>query len=188
MKIKISCVLISTILFFGSFSVAVGQNVIIQPDKDMNQTLLYEQETLNQESDDLSSLILQVKESLVVNYISSLVAFGPRVTGTPACENAGNYIASTFNGMGLDVEIKPWNNGGYQGDNIEATLEGEDSSSDQIYIVCAHYDSVSGSPGADDNAAGTAAVMACAKVMSEYSFSHTVRFVTFSGEEQGLLG
>jgi len=30
--------------------------------------------------------------------------------------------------------------------------------------------------------------MAAAKVMSQYTFNHTVRFVTFSGEEQGLLG
>ena len=140
------------------------------------------------QSIDLTSLIIQITESTVTNYIQTLTGFGPRVTGSSACYDAGDYIANVFNGMGLDVRIQEWSYGSYQGNNIEATLEGEDMESNEVYLVCAHYDSVPGSPGADDNAAGTAAVLASAKVLSNYLFSHTVKFVAFSGEEQGLLG
>lgn len=186
MNLKKISIFIAFLFIVGSISAggSLAFVIIEQPDQ---STLLLHQSSLD-DSEDLTGLIIQVKESVVLGYIASLVGFGPRVTGTGACDDAGNYIASTMSGMGLDVEMLPWSNGGYQGFNVEATLEGEDESSDEIYIVCAHYDSVSGSPGADDNAAGTAAVMACASVMSQYSFSHTVRFVAFSGEEQGLLG
>jgi len=140
------------------------------------------------ESIDLTGLIIQITESTVIDYIQALTDFGPRVTGSSACYNAGDYIANVFNTMGLDVRIQEWSYGSYHGNNIEATLQGENQTSNEVYLVCGHYDSVPGSPGADDNAAGTAAVLASAKIMSNYMFSHTVKFVAFSGEEQGLLG
>lgn len=140
------------------------------------------------ESVDLTTLIIQITESTVTNYIQTLTGFGPRRTGTSQCNDAGDWIAGVFNGMGLDVRIQQWSSSGYSGNNIEATLPGVDESSDEVYLIVAHYDTVSGSPGADDNAAGTAAVLASAQVMSQYMFSHTVKFVAFSGEEQGLLG
>ena len=58
---------------------------------------------------------------------------------------------------------------------------------DNIYIVGAHYDSVS-NPGADDNASGVAAVMEMARVLAPYSFDCTLHFVAFDGEEDGLWG
>jgi len=90
--------------------------------------------------------------------------------------------------MGLDARKQEWENGNTGGANIEATIHGIDEESDEIYIICAHYDSVYGSPGADDDGSGTAAVIAAAKLMSSYAFNNTVKFVAFSGEEQGLWG
>jgi hypothetical protein len=71
---------------------------------------------------------------------------------------------------------------------VEATLEGVDSTSDKIFLVVGHYDTVSGSPGADDNAAGTSVTLAAAEVLNDYSFNHTIRFLAVDGEEQGLYG
>ncbi|MFQ6105147.1 MAG: M28 family peptidase [Candidatus Glassbacteria bacterium] len=139
-------------------------------------------------NEDIIELIEQIDESTALTYIEGLVSFGPRVTGTPACDDAGDYIYDEFADMGLEVRYHYWSNGGYSGNNIEATLPGVDPSSDEIYIICGHYDSVSGCPGADDNASGTAATMVAAEIMSQYAFNHTVRFVAFSGEEQWMLG
>jgi len=139
-------------------------------------------------SGNLDGLIWQIDESLVGDYVLALEGFGPRVTGTSTCYAAGDYIYNVFQGMDLDVRKHHWVSGSYDGDNIEATIHGEDTSSDEIYVVCAHYDSVPGSPGADDNGVGTAAVLAAAEVMSQFKWNHTIRFVTFSGEEQGLFG
>ena len=124
----------------------------------------------------------------MLGYLENLTSFGPRVTATSACDDSGEYIYNEFNDMGLDVRKHEWAYEDLYGDTIEATLHGVNESSDEIYIICAHYDSVPGSPGADDDGSGTAAVLIAAEIMSQYVFDHTIRFVTFSGEEQGLYG
>jgi hypothetical protein len=43
-------------------------------------------------------------------------------------------------------------------------------------------------PGVTDDGSGTACVMELARVLSQYQFEKTIVFVTFAGEEQGLLG
>jgi hypothetical protein len=90
--------------------------------------------------------------------------------------------------MGLEVRYHNWIYGGYDSNNVEATLAGVNPSSDDIYIICGHYDTVYDSPGADDDGSGVAAVLAAAKVMSQCEFNNTIRFVAFSGEEEGLYG
>jgi hypothetical protein len=67
-------------------------------------------------------------------------------------------------------------------------LPGTDPSSDEVYVLVAHYDTVIGAPGANDDSSGVAAILAAAKLMSQYSFNHTVCFLAVDGEEQGLLG
>ena len=44
------------------------------------------------------------------------------------------------------------------------------------------------SPGADDNATGTACVLAVAELLRDFDFNYTLVFMAFSGEEQGLYG
>lgn len=81
--------------------------------------------------------------------------------------------------------------------NVVATLKGTQAeSSDRIYVVSGHYDSMCNSPtdakcdapGANDDASGTAAVLEMARVMAKYQFEATVVFMAVAGEEQSLLG
>ena len=104
---------------------------------------------------------------MVLGFIENLTSFGPRVTGSESCEDAGRWIYQEFKEMGLEVRYQNWSaTSSIFGSNIEATLAGANPDSDEIYIVCGHYDSVYGSPGADDNAAGTAAVLSAAEAMN----------------------
>lgn len=139
-------------------------------------------------NDAIIAMIQEMDESLILGYLENLTDFGPRVTGTTACHESGEYIYDEFESMGLEVRFQNWSYGGYSDRNVEATLAGLNETSDEIYIVCGHYDSVPGSPGADDDGSGTVAVLASAYIMKEFGFNHTIRFVTFSGEEEGLLG
>ena len=81
--------------------------------------------------------------------------------------------------------------------NIVATLKGtQPESTNRVYVVSGHYDSMCSSPtdakcdapGANDDASGTAAVLEMARVMAKYKFDATIVFMTVPGEEQGLLG
>ncbi|HTG88470.1 MAG TPA: M28 family metallopeptidase [Pyrinomonadaceae bacterium] len=81
--------------------------------------------------------------------------------------------------------------------NVVATLKGTQAeSSDRIYVVSGHYDSMCNSttdakcdaPGANDDASGTAAVLEMARVMAKQQFEATIVFMAVAGEEQSLLG
>jgi len=141
-------------------------------------------------NDIIISILEQIDETIYLSYLENLTSFGPRVTESDACEAAAEYIYNQFENMGLAVRYHRWSTGGRTSDNVEATINGTDESSDEIYIICAHYDTVSSSPGADDDGSGTIAVLMAALFMSQnhLQFNHTIKFVAFSGEEQGLLG
>jgi hypothetical protein len=136
------------------------------------------------------SMIEQVNGSIYLSYLENLTHLGPRPTGTSNCVAAAAYIYNQFKSMGLAVRYHNWTSGTLLSSNIEATINGTDESSDDIFIICAHYDTVAAGPGADDDTSGTVAVIMAAFIMSQhqFKFNHTIKFVTFSGEEQGLLG
>jgi len=139
--------------------------------------------------EDLIVDILQnITEPLYLTYLENITAFGTRRTGTTSCYNAGTYLYNEFQNMGLTVRYQEWNNGGYQDRNIEATLPGVNQTSDQLYLIFGHYDTVSNCPGADDDASGVSTVLMAAYLLRQYSFEYTIRFVAFSGEEQWMLG
>ena len=135
---------------------------------------------------DIVELLQQTDESLILGYLENLTSFGPRLTGTEACNQSAQYLYQTFQDMGLSVRFHNYTDSTVSGSNIEATLYGSDSTN--IFIICGHYDTVAPSPGADDDGSGVAAVLAAAEIMRNYEFYHTIRFVCFSGEEQGLIG
>src|SRR5687767_6955936 len=81
--------------------------------------------------------------------------------------------------------------------NVVATLKGtQPESTDRIYVVSGHYDSMCSSPtdakcdapGANDDASGTAAVLEMARAMAKHQFDATIVFMAVAGEEQSLLG
>ena len=58
-----------------------------------------------------------------------------------------------------------------------------ESLAQEIVVVGGHYDTVSDSPGANDNASGTAAVLELARLLRNERFNRTIRFVAFVNEE-----
>lgn len=107
-------------------------------------------------------------------------------------QKATQFVYEHFQNLGLEVEYHNYTWQGYHWRNVVATKPGL-TEPDDIYIICAHVDSISNdpynyAPGADDNATGVTAVMIAADILSQYDFDRTIRFVAFTGEEQGLVG
>ncbi len=71
--------------------------------------------------------------------------------------------------------------------NIWADLRGSETP-DEVVIFSAHFDAVPGSPGANDNGSGVAAVLEGARVLAGEPAPRTVRFMFFTAEEFGLIG
>jgi Zn-dependent M28 family amino/carboxypeptidase len=72
------------------------------------------------------------------------------------------------------------------GVNIVAVKRGE--TLDEAIVVAAHYDTVPGSPGADDNGSGVAALLELARVLAPYRFRRSVVLAALDMEEIGLIG
>ncbi len=95
---------------------------------------------------------------------------------------AADYIRTTLAGAGYEVRRQPYEVGGKICENIEAEMRGREKP-DDIVIIGAHYDSVQGSPGANDNASGVAATLALARAFADTTPARTLRFVLFANEE-----
>jgi Zn-dependent M28 family amino/carboxypeptidase len=99
-----------------------------------------------------------------------------------ALQRAADYIGQELAKAGYSVTGHPYAAEGKEVRNLSAELRGR-SKPDEIIVVGAHYDSVQGSPGANDNTSGTAALLEIARSLAGSRPSRTVRFVFFVNEE-----
>ncbi len=99
-----------------------------------------------------------------------------------ALKAAARYIGDAFEGVGLETGAESFAFRGASYDNIVGIKEGEDPSAPRV-LIGAHYDSVRGTPGADDNASGVAALLETARLLAPESFTSTIEFVAFNLEE-----
>ena len=97
-----------------------------------------------------------------------------------ALEAAARYIERELERLGYAVQTQPYTIAAGTARNVEAELRG---ASDELLIVGAHYDSVMGSPGANDNGSGVAATLELARLFRGSRLARTLRFVWFVNEE-----
>ncbi|MBF0380297.1 MAG: M28 family peptidase [Magnetococcales bacterium] len=95
---------------------------------------------------------------------------------------AAQYINGEFIKAGYSPQSQHYTARGVEVENIYAIKPGN-SKADEVVVVGGHYDSVLGSPGANDNASGTAAVLELARLLADKPLAKTIHFVTFVNEE-----
>jgi Zn-dependent M28 family amino/carboxypeptidase len=95
---------------------------------------------------------------------------------------AADYIRQVLVESGYQPMDESFESHGETVVNIVAEKRGS-SAPDEIILVGAHYDSVLGGPGANDNGSGVAGLLELARLLSERQLPRTVRFVAFVNEE-----
>jgi Zn-dependent M28 family amino/carboxypeptidase len=116
-----------------------------------------------------------------VNYLSA--AIGERsLPRTGSLKAASEYLSENLRQAGYTVTESKYSVDGQEVSNVEASLPGSNSASGAV-IVGAHYDSVAGTVGANDNASGVAATLELARMLQGSKLRKTVRFVLFVNEE-----
>lgn len=117
-------------------------------------------------------------------HVDALAGLGPRdPTSTEAIVRTLRYLTEQLTGWGYDVSVERYGSDLHEV-NVLAGPPGADLA-DGVLEVGAHWDSVAGSPGADDNASGVAGVLEVAHALSTCD---GVRFCFYGGEEDGLVG
>jgi len=125
-----------------------------------------------------------------------------RRAGSEGSARARRYLVEEFASRGVNplgpeglLHPFPLNQGGGQGAlgyNLIGVIPGTRFPG-RFILIGAHYDhlGIRGGAiynGADDNASGTAALLAIGRILAEDPLSHTLLIVAFDAEEMGLLG
>lgn len=154
----------------------------------------------------ITALIQQVRGERIADFIAELsgeraVTIGGKsvrlttrytYSGEPIAQ-ATQYLYERLQALGYTVAYHPYRYNGYDLRNVVAEKRGT-LRPNEIFLLTAHVDDRAATwphnpaPGADDNASGTAALLAIAEVLAPLQVEATVRFVFFTGEEQGKRG
>lgn len=120
--------------------------------------------------------------SYLDGHVAALAA-SPRASASQRTA-ARTYLTSELSALGYTVELNSYSSGA----NVWARLD-SDLGATRTIVVGAHFDSVSGVPGANDNATGVAMVLALARYLRDIDCrTHDVIFALFDEEEVGLVG
>ncbi len=185
-KLFHTLILLSCLLLLAGTAAAAPASAALTPDPNVQAMLDQVQR------DTLYSYVAGLSGEKAVTIGGAPVTLATRSTAVAtSIEKATQYVYEHFQALGLPVSYHTWSYYGSQRRNVVAEQAGADPSC--VYLLTAHLDSTSPqalslAPGADDNASGSAGVMAAADILSRYQFTCTLRYVLFTGEEQGLLG
>ncbi|ATQ75701.1 aminopeptidase [Massilia violaceinigra] len=121
------------------------------------------------------------------------IASSEHNTGTPAAlEKAALYLEATLAAQGYAVRRDEYTYDGHRVRNLEVSIANiaPGKQPERIYIVGAHYDSAPGTPGANDNGSGSAAVVELARIFKGVvpASGNELRFVLFVNEEPPYFG
>ena len=112
------------------------------------------------------------------------LAAAPRQTSAQR-QTARTYLSQQLTAMGWTAQTQMYAGG----INVYATIPATMGGTGKEVIVGAHFDTVAGSPGANDNASGTVVVLAIARYLVDTPCrTAPVTVVLFDQEEPGLFG
>jgi len=129
----------------------------------------------------LSSTEIELRGELIADVQTLAGQIGERNMARYLQLNAAaDFIETSFSRAGLQPRRDSYDLNGRACHNIEAEIRG---ARPEILLIGAHYDSVLGSPGANDNGSGIAAMLALARRFAGKPAHLTLRFVAFVNEE-----
>ncbi len=152
--------------------------------------------------DTVNRVLPKMRASRILKTVKHLSSFENRFYNNDLGEAAALWIRDEFiklKGDRDDITVELFNHE-FRQPSVIARIAGKPSHADEKVIIGAHEDSINwqyggmgigdDAPGADDNASGVATIMEAFRglVAADYHPTRTVEFITYAGEELGLLG
>jgi len=154
----------------------------------------------NKKNTTATNILTNIDSSTLINHLAYLssAAMEGRETATPGNQRAREYIVKILDSLKVDKigdsRLQSFSVGtnNQQGTNIIGVIKGYQYENKYIAIT-AHYDHLGTRNGdiyygADDNASGTAALLAMVQYFKQHPAKHSLLFVAFDAEEKGLIG
>ena len=126
--------------------------------------------------------LAEVREADLRRWVGAFAGLrhGQREPGALAAR--ADLLVRELEGMGLEASREPVPYAGRTYHNILAEVRGQEAGLPSL-LIGAHYDAAWGTPGADDNASGVAALLGAARALAAAPLRRTVRLAGFSIEE-----
>jgi Zn-dependent M28 family amino/carboxypeptidase len=124
----------------------------------------------------------EVSPDHIRSHIRALEGVRHPLVAPEALEQAADYISDVLRSLDYDVADHCFPDNGRLFRNVIATKRGDHLPHERV-IILAHYDTVAGSPGADDNASGVAVMLEIARVLARFNFERTLHFIGVNLEE-----
>ncbi|MFL9832763.1 M28 family peptidase [Chryseobacterium terrae] len=131
----------------------------------------------------------EVNQTNINTLLQEFAGYGIKTTGSAANTNALNWLKAKYQSFGYSasqITEDSFTFGNTTSKNLIITKTG--TVYPNIYvIICGHYDTING-PGVSDNGSGTSILLEAARILKDVPTEYSVKFIHFSGEEQGLVG
>ena len=115
-------------------------------------------------------------------HIKTLEEVRHPVAAPEALERAADYVTAYLDTLGYEPAEHRFPDNGRLFRNVIATRRGLGNPQERV-VLLAHYDTVAGSPGADDNASGVAVMLEVATLLAQLRFERTIQFIGVALEE-----
>lgn len=153
-------------------------------------SLAFHSQTFIQAFQDRVNLI---SSSNINNNLLEFEALGVKKTGSTENNNALIWLKNKYLSFGYtESQI--------QEDPFSFNIQGQNRNSKNLVvtktgslypnkyvIICGHFDTIVG-PGVNDNGSGVSIILEMARILKNVPTDYSIRFINFSGEEQGLYG
>jgi Zn-dependent M28 family amino/carboxypeptidase len=135
----------------------------------------------------IDGIVSNVSQTNITNDLTFFENFGVKEVGTQALTNAENWIVNRYQSLGFtNIELQEFTYSSGTSNNIIVTKIGTTYPNTYV-IIDAHYDTING-PGTNDNGSGTVLLMELARLLANIPTEYSIKFIHFSGEEDGLVG
>lgn len=136
-------------------------------------------------------VVNQCSQTNITTNLTEFEALGVKRRGTAALQNTLNWLKAEYLSYGYTASQMVEDSYTYSGSpavckNLVVTKVGTLYPNTYV-IVCGHYDSITGT-GTNDNGSGTVAVLEVARLLRTIPTEYSIKFIHFSGEEDGLRG
>lgn len=131
----------------------------------------------------------QVTQTNITTLLQEFAGLGVKTTGSPANTNALDWLKTKYQSFGYaasDITEDSFTYGSSTSKNLIITKTGT-VYPNTFVIICGHYDTIVGT-GVSDNGSGTSIILEAARILKDIPTEYSVKFIHFSGEEQGLVG
>nr|WP_245405030.1 M28 family peptidase [Chryseobacterium sp. SSA4.19] len=131
----------------------------------------------------------QVSQTNVTTLLQEFQALGIKTTGSAENTNTLNWLKAKYQSYGYtasQITEDPFTFGNVSSKNLIITKTGTTYPNTYV-IICGHYDTITG-PGVSDNGSGTSIILEAARILKDIPTEYSIKFIHFSGEEQGLQG